>query len=140
MEQHGATGGTLFGNALSMAAARAALGEVLDDEAYARTQRLGAELADGLTALIGRIGLPWSVHRFWPRSGYTFAPTPPRTAVESAATFDVPLRRLIRVYLANRGVWEAIVGAGPTCSVAAGSIDVERYLGAFGDLLGELTA
>ena len=32
---------------------------------------------------------------------------------------DVPLRRLIRVYLANRGVWEAIIGAGPTCAVPA---------------------
>ena len=135
-----ATGGTLFGNALSMAAARAALGEVLDDEAYARTQRLGTELADGLTDAIGRIGLPWTVHRFWPRSGYTFAPAAPRTAAEAAATLDVTLRRLIRVYLANRGVWEALVGAGPTCSVAAGSTDVERYLAAFGDLLGELTA
>ena len=37
-----AIGGTLFGNALSMAAARATMLEVLTPEAYAHTQRLGA--------------------------------------------------------------------------------------------------
>ena len=45
-----ATGGTLFGNALSMAAARATMLEVLTAEAYASTQRLGARLADGMRA------------------------------------------------------------------------------------------
>jgi len=46
---------------------------------------------------------------------------------------------LLRVYLANRGVWDAIVGAGPTCSVAASDEDVDLYLAAFADLVGELT-
>jgi glutamate-1-semialdehyde 2,1-aminomutase len=131
-----ATGGTLFGNPLSMAAARAAMGEVLTAGAYAHSQRLGAELADGLEAAIGRVGLPWSVYRFWPRSGYVFAP---RTAAEAVPEFDPALRHLIRVYLANRGVWEALVGAGPTCSVAADDSDVDAYLVAFGELLAELT-
>ena len=45
-----------------------------------------------------------------------------------------------RVYLANRGVWEAIVGAGPTCPVPADEADVERYVDAYGSLLRELTA
>jgi len=40
----------------------------------------------------------------------------------------------MRVYLANRGVWDAIVGAGPTCSVAATDEDVEAYVAAFADL------
>ena len=53
---------------------------------------------------------------------------------------DVPLRRLIRVYLANRGVWDAIVGAGPTCSVPATEEDVDAYVAALGELIGELTA
>jgi glutamate-1-semialdehyde 2,1-aminomutase len=62
----------------------------------------------------------------------------PRTATEALAGLDVPLRRLMRVYLANRGVWDAIVGAGPTCSVAATDADVDAYLTAFADLVGEL--
>lgn len=135
-----ATGGTLFGNPASMAAARATLGEVLTTDAYAHTHALGARLADGIEAAIARAGLPWTTHRFWPRSGYTFAPSLPRSAADAAPALDVPLRNLIRVYLANRGVWEAIVGAGPTCSVAADETDVDAYLDAFDELLRELVA
>ena len=133
-----ATGGTLFGNPLSMAAARATMGEVLTPEAYAHTQVLGGRLADGIEGAIARAGLPWTTHRFWPRSGYTFAPSMPRDADEAHEALDVPLRRLIRVYLANRGVWEAIIGAGPTCSVPATEGDVDSYVDAFGSLVEEL--
>jgi glutamate-1-semialdehyde 2,1-aminomutase len=135
-----ATGGTLFGNPLQMAAARATMGEVLTDEAYAHTHALGAQLADGIDQVIAKAALPWTTHRFWPRSGVTFAEQMPRDAIEARASFDVPLRRLMRVYLANRGVWDAIVGAGPTCGVAATQADVEAYVSAFDDLIGELTA
>ena len=135
-----ATGGTLFGNPLSMAAARATMGEVLTPEAYAHTQVLGTRLADGIETIVARAGLPWTTHRFWPRSGLTFAPTMPRNALEATAVFDVPLRRTMRVYLANRGVWDAIVGAGPTCSVPAREEDVDAYVGALGELIAELTA
>ena len=133
-----AVGGTLFGNPVSMAAARATMGEVLTDEAYAHSQRLGARLADGLSGLVAAAGLDWTTHRFWPRSGLSFGPALPRTATEALASLDVPLRRLMRVHLANRGVWDAIVGAGPTCSVAATDDDVDAYLAAFTELLNEL--
>jgi glutamate-1-semialdehyde 2,1-aminomutase len=135
-----ATGGTLFGNPLSMAAARATMTDVLTPEAYSSTHELGTRLADGIEAAIAKAGLPWTTHRFWPRSGIAFAPTMPRNAREAAETFDPPLRRLQRVYLANRGVWDAIVGAGPTCSVPATRSDVDAYVAAFTELLGELTA
>jgi glutamate-1-semialdehyde 2,1-aminomutase len=133
-----AVGGTLFGNPLSMAAARATMSEVLTEEAYAHSQRLGTRLADGIAGIIEASGLPWTTHRFWPRSGMSFSPRMPRTAAEAMATFDVPLRRLMRVYLANRGVWDAIVGAGPTCSVAATDDDVDDYLRALEELVSEL--
>jgi glutamate-1-semialdehyde 2,1-aminomutase len=135
-----ATGGTLFGNPLSMAAARATMGSVLTDDAYAHTHVLGARLADGLEKSIGGAGLPWSVYRLWPRAGVTFAPAPPRNALEAFAAKDIPLTLLARVYLANRGVWEAIVGAGPTCAVPATEEDVDRYLSAFDSLIVELTS
>ena len=123
----------------SMAAARATLSEVLTADAYAHTQRLGARLADGIEKTIAGYGLPWTVHRFWPRSGFTFAPEMPRDAGEAWATFDVPLRRLLRVYMANRGIWDAIVGAGPTCSIPATDEDVDAYVGVFAGAIAELT-
>ena len=132
-----AVGGTLFGNPVSMAAARATMSEVLTDDAYARRLR-ATRLADGLSQVVARSGFGWTTHRFWPRSGLSFSPAMPRTATEAMKCFDVPLRRLLRVYLANRGVWDAIVGAGPTCSVAATDEDVDAYLATFAELIGEL--
>ena len=135
-----AIGGTLFGNALSMAAARATMCEILTPEAYAHTQRLGVRLADGMRDAVTRAGLPWHIHHLGPRAGYTFRPTPVRDADEARACRDDLLVRLIRIWLANRGVWEAIVGAGPVVAVPATDADVDAYLAGWGSLLDALTA
>jgi glutamate-1-semialdehyde 2,1-aminomutase len=134
-----ATGGTLFGNALSAAAARAALTEVLTPMAYAHTTALGAELADGIGRAIGAAGLPWTPIRFGPRSGQWYGPSP-RTGEQAHALTDPELTGLIRVWMANRGVWDAIPGAGPTVPVPATVADVARYTEAYGELLATLTA
>jgi glutamate-1-semialdehyde 2,1-aminomutase len=133
-----AIGGTLFGNALSMAAARATLTEILTPDAYASTQRLGDRLATGMRDAVAAAGLPWHIHHLGPRAGYTFRPTPVRDAAEARACQDDLLTRCIRVWLANRGVWEAIVGAGPVVSVPATDEDVDAYLSAWSNLLAVL--
>lgn len=130
-----ATGGTLFGNPLAMAAARATMLEVLTPQAYEHTQVLGARLADGMRQSVARAGLPWWIHHLGPRAGYVFAPQPARNAAEARAVQDDLLTRLIRIWLANRGVWEAIVGAGPVVPVPASTEDVDAYLQAFDELL-----
>ena len=135
-----ATGGTIFGNALALAAARAVMTEILTPEAYAHTQRLGARLAGGMRASVDAHGLPWHIHHLGPRSGYTFQPTPIRNGAEGRAAADELLIRLIRVWLANRGVWEAIVGAGPVCPVPATDADVDLYLAGWHSLLDALVA
>jgi glutamate-1-semialdehyde 2,1-aminomutase len=129
-----ATGGTLFGNPLSAAAAQAALTEVLVPEAYAHATALGAELADGIEAAIRAAGLPWTAIRFGPRSGQWYGPVP-RTGADAYLLTDQGLTRLIRVWLANRGVWEALPGAGPTVPVPAARADVTRYVDAYSELL-----
>ncbi|HEU4403173.1 MAG TPA: aminotransferase class III-fold pyridoxal phosphate-dependent enzyme, partial [Candidatus Polarisedimenticolia bacterium] len=135
-----ASGGTLFANALSMAAARAALDRVLTEEAYARTASLGARLADGIEERCRRHGLDWRAHRLFARSGYCHGPVLPRNVTEYQAVMRFDLYHLMRVYFANRGVWEAIGSAGPTVSIAATAADVDRYLGTLDECLGELTA
>jgi glutamate-1-semialdehyde 2,1-aminomutase len=135
-----ATGGTIFGNALAMAAARAVMTEILTPEAYAHTQRLGERLAGGMRASVGAHRLPWHIHHLGPRSGYTFQPAPIRNGAEGRAAADEMLTRLIRVWLANRGVWEAIVGAGPVCAVPAADEDVDAYLAGWDALMDALTA
>jgi glutamate-1-semialdehyde 2,1-aminomutase len=135
-----ATGGTLFGNPLSMAAARATLERILTPEAQARAARLGAALADGIDKVVRDAGLPWTAHRLYCRSGVCYAPTLPINAAEAATAADYELNRLHRIFLANRGVWEAIVSAGPAVSFAAGPQEIDIYLEVFRDLVRSMTA
>jgi glutamate-1-semialdehyde 2,1-aminomutase len=132
-----ATGGTLFGNPLSAAAARAALTRVLVPGAYAHTTALGGQLADGIEQAIRAAGLPWTVIRLGPRSGQWYGPVP-STGAQAHALTDSLLTRLIRIWLANRGIWDALPGAGPTVPVPAAPADVTRYLEAYSELLAQL--
>ncbi|MGH3208777.1 MAG: transaminase [Trebonia sp.] len=128
-----ATGGTLFANPLSMAAARAALTEVLTPEAFTTTVTLGEKLAAGLRAHIDLAGLPWSVNAHGSHAFYFFSPRPPRDARGSRDSDHPGLRALIRLFLANRGVWESGWWLGPTVSVAHTPPDVQAYLDAIGE-------
>jgi glutamate-1-semialdehyde 2,1-aminomutase len=134
-----ATGGTLFANPLSMAAARAALTEVLTPEAFITTARLGEKLAEGLRGRIDAAGLPWSVNAHGSHAFYFFSPQPPRDARGARDTDHPGLRALIRMFLANRGVWESGWWLGPTVSVAHTPQDVEAYLEAIGEFAEAVT-
>ncbi|MDQ6842387.1 MAG: transaminase [Actinomycetota bacterium] len=123
-----AIGGTLFGNALSLAAARVTLEEVLTEEAYEHAAALGRQLADGIEAVAAANGRAWRAHRLFNRSGYTHGPELPLNALEARATFDLELYNLQRLYMANRGIWEAIDSAGPACGIQTTNGDVDRYL------------
>ena len=46
--------------------------------------------------------------------------------------------RYMTIWLANRGVWEALPGAGPTVPVPATHADVTRYVEAYSELLAAL--
>ncbi len=134
-----ATGGTLFANALSLAAARVTLEELLTDAAYERAAGLGARLADGIEAVAAAHDLPWCAHRLYNRSGYTHAPELPANAAEARAGFDLELFNLQRLFMANRGIWEAIDSAGPACGAQTKQADVDRYLDVLDGFLGEVT-
>ena len=134
-----ATGGTLFANALSMAAGQAALLEVLTEDAFAHTASLGERMAAGLRAAIARAGVPWSVVQHGAHAFYFFSPEPPFDGAGSRATDDPALRALVRVFMANRGVWESGWWLGPTVSVAHDVDDVDRYVAVFGEFLTEVT-
>ena len=48
--------------------------------------------------------------------------------MEARATFDLELFNVQRLYMANRGVWEAIDSAGPACGIQTSEAGVDRYL------------
>jgi glutamate-1-semialdehyde 2,1-aminomutase len=123
-----ATGGTTYGSAIAVAAAKAALEQVLLPENYARVDRLGSALAEGLETVFRKHGLDWRAFRLGPRSGYCLRPQFPTTAEEASESMDIELIDTRRVYMANRGVWDAVVSAGPQVSFAHDAADIARYV------------
>jgi glutamate-1-semialdehyde 2,1-aminomutase len=103
-EDTGGVGGTLAGNALSLAAARATLGEVLTDDAFERMTALRERFVAGVEAAIAEYDLPWSIVSLGARCEFRYSPNPPRTGAESAAAGDPALDEYLHLYLMNRGV------------------------------------
>jgi glutamate-1-semialdehyde 2,1-aminomutase len=103
-EDTGGVGGTLAGNALSIAAARATLDDVLTDAAFERMVRLRERFAEGVEAVIAEHGMPWSIVSLGARCEYRYSPEPPRTGADSAAAGDPQLDEYLHLYLMNRGI------------------------------------
>jgi glutamate-1-semialdehyde 2,1-aminomutase len=100
----GGIGGTLAGNALSLAAMRATLQHILTAKNFEKMEALAMRFNDGVAAEIQKRGLPWNVQRLGCRAEYTFCQRPPRNGVESAAAADFELERFLHLYTLNRGV------------------------------------
>src|SRR5229473_1288111 len=100
----GGIGGTLAGNALSLAAMRSTLENVLTAKAFETMIPLATRFADGVGGEIKKHGLPWNVQQLGARAEYTFREKPPRNGGESAAAADFELERFLHLYALNRGV------------------------------------
>ncbi len=97
-------GGTLAGNALSLAAMRATLQHVLTEAAFARTIPLAVRYTRGVESVIAEFDLPWQITRLGCRAEYWFCPTPPRNGSEALAAQDDELVRYMHLAQLNRGV------------------------------------
>ena len=100
----GGVGGTLAGNALSTAAMRATLGEVLTREAFAHMTGLATAFTVGVQATLDELDVPWSVNQLGARAEYRFARPAPRSGEESAAAADDQLDAYLHLAMANRGI------------------------------------
>jgi glutamate-1-semialdehyde 2,1-aminomutase len=100
----GGIGGTLAGNALSIAAMKATLQNVLTDEFYAKAIALQERFTEGVESVIKEFELPWIVKQLGNRSEYWFRPTPPRNGGEAFAAIDHELDRYMHLFTMNRGI------------------------------------
>jgi glutamate-1-semialdehyde 2,1-aminomutase len=99
----GGIGGTLAGNALSLAAMRATLTEVLTEANFKKMIALGNRWCDGVDAAIKEFSLPWHVNRLGARGEYLFQGSAPRTGGEAARAGDFELEQYIHLRLLNDG-------------------------------------
>jgi glutamate-1-semialdehyde 2,1-aminomutase len=139
-EDTGGVGGTLAGNALSLAAARATLGEVLTDEAFAQMTALCERFVAGVEEALSRWSVPWSVVRLGARAEYRLAPQPPRTGAESASATDREVEEYLHLYLLNRGVLITPFHNMALMCPATTPAQVDRHTEQFGAALEELYA
>ena len=100
----GGIGGTLAGNALSIAAMRATLEKILTVQFYEKAFALQDQFTSGVESVIKEFDLPWIVKRLGNRSEYWFRPKPPKNGSEAAAAVDHELDKYMHLFALNRGI------------------------------------
>jgi glutamate-1-semialdehyde 2,1-aminomutase len=134
----GGIGGTLSGNALSLAAMRATLTDVLTEEAFERMFALAERFEAGVAGVIADGRMPWHVTRLGCRVEYAFRAQPPRTGGEAAAAEDRDLDRFLHLHALNRGILITPFHNMALMSPATTAEDVDRHTEAFAEAVRDL--
>jgi len=134
----GGIGGTLAGNALSLAAMRATLEHVLTEAAFERMIAVAERFTAGVEGVIAEHGAPWHVTRLGCRAEYLFRPDRPRSGAEAAAGQDAELDRFIHLYALNRGILLTPFHNMALMSPATSEADVDHHTAVYRDAVAEL--
>jgi glutamate-1-semialdehyde 2,1-aminomutase len=134
----GGVGGTLAGNALSLAAMRATLSSALGEDSYRHTIPLASRFTEGVRDVVGRHELPWSVTQLGSRAEYRFEPTPARNGTEAHAQADHELERYLHLHALNRGLLLTPFHNMALMCPSTTEADVDRHSELFEDALATL--
>jgi glutamate-1-semialdehyde 2,1-aminomutase len=129
----------LAGNALSLAAMRATLGEVMTDTAFTRMIGLGERFEAGVRDVIESRQLPWHAVRLGCRVEYLFRPERARNGAEAAAGQDAGLDPFIHLYMLNRGILMTPFHNMALMCPATTEAEVDRHTEVFAKMADELT-
>jgi glutamate-1-semialdehyde 2,1-aminomutase len=133
--------GTFNGNPLSMAAAQAALTEVLTPEAYAGFEQRDARLRAGLDDVIERYGLPCHTVGLGSKGCVVFSSEPLYEYRDYATKVDEELSTLSWLYHMNHGIFMTPgVDEQWTLSVAHSDDELQRYVDAYEAFARDVTA
>ncbi|CAB4921799.1 unannotated protein [freshwater metagenome] len=130
-------GGTLAGNALSLAAAQATLATTLTAADYEHTIALATRWTEGVARVIADAALPWHVQQLGCRAEYWFCP-PPRNGGEAAAAVDHELDAFMHLWCMNRGVLLAPFHNMALMAPATTAEDVDRHTKSFASAVAAL--
>jgi glutamate-1-semialdehyde 2,1-aminomutase len=135
----GGIGGTLAGNALSLAAMRATLTKILTKENFDRMIPMAERWATGVEKVIRDFGLPWHVTQLGCRAEYLFGPDHPKNGTEAHNAMDFELERFMHLYAMNRGILLTPFHNMALMSPATGGEDVDYHSKVFREAVRELT-
>ncbi len=131
----GGVGGTLAGNALSVAAMRATLEDVLTEDAFEHMAALATDYAAGVQATLDAHDLAWSISQLGARAEYRFARPAPHSGEESAAAADEELDAYVHLALCNRGILLTPFHNMALMCPATSLDDVRRHTQAFAEVV-----
>lgn len=134
----GGVGGTLAGNALSLAGIRATLSKVLTPEAFGRMIERSVEWTAGVQSAIDDFEAPWQVTRLGARAEYSFRSTAPRDGAEAAAADDFELQQYLHLHALNRGILMTPFHNMALMCPETSPADVEAHSTAFRDAVADL--
>jgi glutamate-1-semialdehyde 2,1-aminomutase len=123
----GGVGGTLAGNALSLAAIRTTLANILTEASFARMIPLAERWTSGVQAAIDEFELPWTVSRLGCRAEYLFRNRLPRNGAEAAQGMDFELQQYLHLHALNRGILLTPFHNMALMSPATTESDVDRH-------------
>src|SRR3954447_16621085 len=136
----GGVGGTLAGNPLSLAAARATLDDVLTPEAFAGMAALCDRFVAGVRGVLSAHDVPWSIVQLGARAELAFGPERPRSGGASAALHDTELEDALHLFMLNRGVLITPFHNMALMCPATSAADVDRHTEVFRELVEALVA
>jgi len=134
----GGIGGTLAGNALSLAAMRATLTKVLTKEAFDRMIPMAERWTAGVAKAIKDADLPWHVTRLGCRAEYLFGAAKPKNGTEAHDAMDFELERFMHLYAMNRGILLTPFHNMALMSPQTEADDVDRHTKVFREAVKEL--
>ena len=134
----GGIGGTLAGNALSLAAMRATLTKVLTKEAFDRMIPMAERWTAGVAKAITDADLPWHVTRLGCRAEYLFGAAKPKNGAEAHDAMDFELERFMHLYAMNRGILLTPFHNMALMSPQTEADDVDRHTKVFREAVREL--
>ncbi len=134
----GGIGGTLAGNALSLAAMRATLTKVLTKEAFDRMIPMAERWTAGVAKAISDADLPWHVTRLGCRAEYLFGAQEPKNGSQAHDAMDFELERFMHLYAMNRGILLTPFHNMALMSPQTEQEDVDRHTKVFREAVKEL--
>jgi glutamate-1-semialdehyde 2,1-aminomutase len=134
----GGVGGTLAGNALSSAAARATLEQVLTEEAFAHMIGLATVYTEGVQDVLDEYAVPWVIVQLGARAEYRFCAEVPGTGNQSRAAHDAEIEEYMHLYTLNRGIFITPFHNMALMCPATSRADVDRHTQVFREAVREL--
>jgi len=133
-------GGTLAGNAVSLAAMRATFEHVLTDDVFEHTIAQAKRYTEGVESAIKEFDLPWCITRLGCRAEYWFQRVPPRNGSEARASNDGELAQYMHLATLNRGIlltpFHNMALMAPDVTVA----DIDKHTRIFHEIVKELVS